>query len=57
MSRELSDIPEASMSDVCVEVVSFSSNNCLDDVSEKSSPLIVDLSENAKKQRIFPCGK
>ena len=44
MSRELSDIPEASMSDVCGEVVSPASNNCLDDVCEKSSPLIVDLS-------------
>ena len=48
MSRELSDIPEGSMSDVCGEVVSSASNNCLDDVCEKSSPLIVDLSENAE---------
>ena len=53
MSRELSDIPEASMSDVCGEVVSPASNNCLDDVCEKSSPLIVDLSENAENKGFF----
>ena len=53
MSRELSDIPEASMSDVCGEVVSSASNNCLDDVCEKSSPLIVDLSENAENKGFF----
>ena len=53
MSRELSDIPEASMSDVRVEIVSSTSNNCLDDVCEKSSPLIVDLLENAKDKGFF----
>ena len=53
MSRELSDIPEDSMSDVCGEVVSSASNNCLDDVCEKSSPLIVDLSENAENKGFF----
>ena len=53
MSRELSDIPEGSMSDVCGEVVSSASNNCLDDVCEKSSPLIVDLSENAENKGFF----
>ena len=52
-SREVNDIPEASMSDACGEVVSFASNNCLDDVCEKSSPLIVDLSENAENKG--PC--
>ena len=49
MSRELSDISEVSVSDVCGEVVSSSSNNCLDDVCEKSSPLIVD----AENKRFF----
>ena len=53
ISRELSDIPEASMSNVCGEVVSSASNNCLDDVCEKSSPLIVDLSENAENKGFF----
>ena len=57
MSRELSDIPEGSMSDVCGEVVSSASNNCLDDVCEKSSPLIVDLPENAENEGFFACGK
>ena len=53
MSRELSDIPEASMSDVCGEVVSSASNNCLDDACEKSSPSIVDLSDNAENKGLF----
>ena len=53
ISRELSDIPEASMSNVCGEVVSSASNNCLDDVCEKSSPLIVDLPENAENKGFF----
>ena len=41
------------MSDVCGEVVSSASNNCLDDICEKSSPLIVHLSENAKNKGFF----
>jgi len=53
MSRELSDIPEASMSDVCAEVISSASNNCLDDVCEKPSPLVVDLSKNAENKGFF----
>lgn len=53
MSRELSDIPEVSMSNVCGEVVSSASNNCLDDVCETSSPLIVDLPENAENKGFF----
>ena len=53
ISRELSNIPEASMSNVCGEVVSSASSNCLDDVCEKSSPLIVDLPENAENKGFF----
>ena len=53
MSRELSDISEASVSDVCGEVVSSSSNNCLVDVCETSSPLIVHLSKNAENKGFF----
>ena len=53
MSRELSDIPEDLMSDVCGEVVSSASNNCLVDVCETSSPLIVHLSKNAENKGFF----
>ena len=41
------------MSNVCGEVVRSASNNCLDDVCEKSSPLIVDLPENAENKGFF----
>ena len=53
MSRELNDIAEASMSDVCGEVVISPSNNWLDDVCERSSPLIADLPENAENKGFF----
>ena len=53
MSRELSDVPEASWPDVCGEVIISASNNCLDDVCERPSPLVVDLSENAENKGFF----
>ena len=53
MSGELSDVPEASMPDVCGEVIISASNNCLDDVCERPSPLVVDLSENAENKGFF----
>ena len=53
MSRELSDVPEASMPDVCGEVIISASNNCLDDVCERPSPSVVDLSENAENKGFF----
>ena len=40
------------MLDVCGEVVSSAPNNCLDDVCENYSPLIVDLSENAENKGV-----
>ena len=50
MSRESDEISEESKSEVLGEVVSSASNDHLDNTGVKSSRLIVDLLEIAKKE-------